>query len=78
MKNGQSLPNYNDKCPIHDGEKKKTYEFGKFDATVTTFRSCGCAICHQTSGMNEPPQYYTDYSQAAGRARMIQQQEGGW
>ena len=74
MKNGQNIQGYNDRCPIHGAEEEKTYNFGRFsDATVTTFTGCNCAICQEMSGFDDPPQYYTDYNGAAGRARMIQQ-----
>ena len=74
MKNGQSILEYSDKCPVHGTPEKKTYNFGVYhDATVTTFTGCDCAICQDPNGFGDPPQYYTDYNGAASRARMIQQ-----
>ncbi len=73
MKNGELYPSFQDECPVHGTAIKTEYEFGKYrDASVITFKGCGCAVCTRHDGFSNRPQYFTNYQQAAGAARLTQ------
>ena len=73
MKNGEFYTSFQDECPAHGTELKAEYEFGKYrDAAVMTFKGCSCAVCIKRDGFKNSPQYFTDYKQAAGAARLTQ------
>ena len=69
-------------CPVHGSPVKKVYTFGKFeDASVTVFRGCKCAVCHNLASLQcgvplgHEITYHIDYASAAGRATLIKMQE---
>lgn len=83
MKNHTILTDWSeDNCPVHDTEIRRIYTFGKYgDATVATFRGCGCAVCTNEASLQcgvalgHEVTYHTNYADAAGRATLIKMQE---
>ena len=71
------------KCPAHPASRtRKIYTFGKFgDAEVVTFSGCKCAVCINAASLQCGPAlgheytYHSNYSNAAGRAKLIKMQE---
>ena len=61
-----------DTCPNHGGTASSEYDFGQGDATVTTYRGCGCATCLDSErGWMNGATIHTNYREAAGVARLI-------
>lgn len=84
MKNHEVLTGWDetDGCPIHGGEVRKIYRFGKYeDAEVATFRGCQCAVCTNVASLLCGPArggevtYHLNYASAAGRATLIKMGE---
>ena len=65
---------YADACPVHGGDEKKSYEFGRYgDAEVFVFVGCKCAVCERhDAGLTEDSTitYHGSYGGAEGVARL--------
>ena len=63
---------FDDVCPVHEGELKAEYNFGMMDATVYTFVGCSCAVAYDSErGFYKGACYFTSYPNAEGYARLV-------
>lgn len=66
-----TVVDFQDDCPVHSTPIRKEYEFGRQDATVTTFTGCKCAVCTTRDFISPAVSfYYTSYDKASGKATM--------
>lgn len=73
MKNGQKI-NQAERCPVHQTQMRKQYEFGKArDATVTVYAGCKCATCTVHQDLETEILYYDNYKAAAGMASFVKE-----
>jgi hypothetical protein len=62
---------YSEECPVHGGEVKKEYTFGRYeDATLYTHRGCKCCvlITRDLAGFENETALMGKYSDLAGTA----------
>lgn len=83
MENGQHIKHneYNWKCPVHGGEVRAEYEFGRYrDAVLITHYGCECCVVHPTSEAEIHPdfEYYKNFQNARSRVSMIKQQRAAY
>ena len=69
MKNREKLEDFDSEtCPEHGTDIIKEYDFGMYDATVSTFGGCECAVV--TGDWPKGSIYCTTYGEAEGIARL--------
>ncbi len=69
MKNRTKIEDFNSEtCPEHGSDITKEYDFGMYDATVSTFDNCNCAVVTRDWPMGSI--YCTTYNEAEGIARL--------
>ena len=78
MKNWESMRGVDsDVCPNHGKEEIREYTFGMMDARVIKW-GCGCCATFGDGCTSYEGQYFTNYPDAAGQARLMVAMAAAW